>query len=505
MTAIYRTKYPSRTLTVSQAREKRVESISHRLITNALLSRAELASVMGKSFGTDRDVYAQMGYDKTLRFRDYAWRFTRQGIAKRIITAYPEATWRTVPEVIETHSSDLTDFEKQWRNLAMNLSVFYYLNRLDKICGIGRYGLLYLGLNDGKDPAEAVAPNDGLELMYMQPYSEGNAAVKTFVKERKDPRFGLPETYQVKVNFETDAIASEMVDPSHSSATKSHTMIVHWSRVLHAIDGAVESDVYGTPRLEHVWNDLQDLDLIGSGSAEMFWRNAFPGLALEADPGAILEDEDDLEDEIEDYVHGLTRVMRLRGLKVNPLKPEIGDPKEHFEMKMSLISGATGIPKRILMGTERGELASQQDKENWEDRVDERRKNFAEPILLRPFIDRLIDLKVLPSPKGEEDGEEGYSVVWPDIEALNETDQAKVGEQRAKAIKDYLDSGGENVLPIKQFLMLILGFSQPKAQAIIDELIEQIEDEELDVEPEPEPEPPVENKKKRKSSKNRKK
>ena len=69
---------------------------------------------------------------------------------------------------------------------------------------------------------------------------------------------------------------------------------------------------------------------------------------------------------------------------------------------MKLISAASGIPLRIMTGSERGELASTQDDGNWASRIEERQLHFAEPMILRPLIDRLIELRALPEPS---DGE----------------------------------------------------------------------------------------------------
>ena len=147
--------------------------------------------------------------------------------------------------------------------------------------------------------------------------------------------------------------------------------------------------------------------------------------------------------------------------------PQISDPSNHVSILLDLIAGTTGIPKRILIGSERGELASTQDETAWNSRVDERRRNYAEPMILRPFIDRLIDLSVLPEPKG------GYVIDWPSIFAPSEETQAKIAETKAKALNAYmLAPGADMILPPAMFLKLILGLTDEQvleAESIIED------------------------------------
>ena len=53
---------------------------------------------------------------------------------------------------------------------------------------------------------------------------------------------------------------------------------------------------------------------------------------------------------------------------------------------------AYGVPYRILVGSEEAKLASSQDKRTWNERVQKRRDNYLTPMVVRPFVDRLIAL-----------------------------------------------------------------------------------------------------------------
>ncbi len=319
--------------------------------------------------------------------------------------------------------------------------------------GIGQYGVLLLGFDDGADFMQEVTKAG--RLLYLQPYSETNAKIKTWEEDQGDERYGQPKTYSI-----TLASANKLSKAS---------VAVHHSRVIHVAEGTTENDIYGTPRLKAVFNRLQNLELVIGGSAEMFWRGAFPGYAFKEQKDYELDTQamSDLQDELELYMHDLQRYLRLKGVDLEELAMQVASPKDHVEVILDLISGATDIPKRILIGSERGELASSQDEKNWATRIDERRKDFAEPMILRPLIDRLIRLEVIARPRND-----SYSVEWPPIVVPSEKDEAEVGKAKAEALNKYVSGiGAEQILPPELFLRLILGLDEDQIKEA-EELLE---------------------------------
>jgi len=141
---------------------------------------------------------------------------------------------------------------------------------------------------------------------------------------------------------------------------------------------------------------------------------------LEADAQA-------LEEEIEEYIHNLRRVIRTKGVTVNSLGSDVADPRGTFSVLTSLLSGATGIPQRILFGSEAGQLASEQDRANWAARIEERRVLFAEPMILNPFVKMMVAATVLPAPT---------SLVWkwPDAFKMSPLERAQAAAQKARTL-----------------------------------------------------------------------
>lgn len=433
-----------------------------RTLTESVISRAELASKMGLSFGTKRDLYQACGYpsEQDLNYIYFKSRFDRQEIATRIISAPVAATWKLSPGVYEDEDPKVeTLFESTWNDIVLSKNIWSRIKRVDILAGIGRYSIFLLGFDDGEDLSSEVVPDNNRQLLFIQPYSEASATIEEWNIDPFSERYNLPLSYNIKI----------------SRGNTYENKLVHWSRVIHIAEGLLESDIYGTPRLKCVYNRLQDLETIAAGSAEMFWQGAFPGIAYimdkDADPGT--QDIESMDDEIQKYIHKLRRYMKLRGVTPQQLAPNISSPKEQAQLQLQLISAGSGIPLRILVGSERGELASSQDEKNWNERINERRLDWGSNIL-RSLVDRLIHVGVLPTPKD-------YYIDWPNIDSLRENEKATIAETRMKALAAYMNAiGAQDIYPFEFFLQNELGLSQEEIELISKYVDKSFKDEEED-------------------------
>ena len=435
-----------------------------RSMASTLIERSKLASRMGLSYGNKRDIYKALGYTKDLQFDDYYARWQRQDIAKTVVEAKANACWRLKPEIREVDSdpSNPTKFEKDWNDLVRKHKIWHYMARTDRISGIGQYGVLLLGFNDGRELSEEVGKG---ELLYLMPYNESNAVIKKWESDATSERYGKPVTYQLNMK------------EYNQETSKTKPLMVHYSRILHVAEGLTGDDIFGTPRMQPVFNRLQDLELVCGGSGEMFWRGAYPGHSLEQDADATMDAQDktDLEDEMQDYMNDLRRYVRLKGMKMNTLTSQVADPTAHAMIQLKLISAATRIPMRILIGSERGELASGQDENAWNNRVDERRKDFVDPMMLRPFIDIMIQTDNLSKPKDE------YVTNWPPLSEPTEKEAADVSKIKTEAIAKYAGTPGADVLfPPEYFLTMIMNVPDEDVKTIMEDMEARMAEEEDD-------------------------
>jgi hypothetical protein len=325
------------------------------------------------------------------------------------------------------------------------------LSRVDRLTGIGRYGVLLLGLDDVSSQEGFLKQVNGgkRDLLYIKPFGEDSAKIDTFENNPNNERYGMPLIYTVQV--------------ADIASGSSSTVRVHHSRVIHITDDNLESEVYGTPRLESVFNRLMDIEKLVGGDAEMFWRGARPGFQGQVNPDYTMTEEtkNDLKEQIDEYEHNLRRILVNEGVDLKALAQQIADPANHLDVQLTCISAVTGIPKRILSGSERGELASTQDTGEWKTYVQSRREDHAEPHIVRPFVDRLIELKILPEPLQD------YMIDWLDLFSISEKERVEIGKARANAIREYTTNpSAESLMSPEAFFEIGLGLSQEQIDLV---------------------------------------
>jgi uncharacterized protein len=433
-------------------------------LASALVARVGLASKLGMQYGTDRNIYQALGYKSTaeITYDDYLGYYTRHEMGKAVIDRPVKATWQGDIILEESEINTESQFAKAWQELNRNLKLKSVFSRVDRLTGIGSYGVLLLGLDDVKSTVDFLKPAPtGRKIKYIKPIGEKSALIKTFEIDPNNPRYGLPLTYSV--------VIVNMLNQS------SITVEVHYTRIVHIVDDPLESEIESAPRLEVLINRLMDLEKIVGGDAEMFWRGARPGYHGKIDKDFQMTNEvrEGLKDQLDEMEHNLRRYLINEGVDIEALAQQIADPKNHVDIQIQMISAVTGIPKRILTGSERGELSSAQDTEEWKVYVQNRREEQAEMQIIRPFVDRCIELKILPKPSTGY-----YKVKWTDLFAISEMERVKIGQLRSTALRDYTQYPmAESIVPPKAFMKEFLGFDDKQINGINTKTDEEIEEE----------------------------
>lgn len=409
-----------------------------RALSSVLLERMMYARQAGLSFNGARDMYAVLGYNRTLTYADYRARYLRGGLAKVLVDVYPSAVWRGGAEVYEDEDPNAdTPFEQDWKMLDNRLSVWATFQRAHILAGLSTYSIILIG-DGASDLSQPLMRGRGpASLAYLKPYSAesgpggqqrdgrsrsmtAQATIATYDTDPKSPRFGKAGTYQIRQTMQSTPM------PSFPS--------VHWTRVIHVADGLLEDEVYGTPAMEAVWNYLDDLDKVVGGGGEAYWLRANAGLHVNVDKslgmpvppgktpiaGMDADARRALQEKAEELQHQLQRVMVTRGVEITQLSSSVSDFKGPSDAIITLIAGTKRIPKRILVGSEMGQLASGQDKDNWNTQVQDKRTSWAFPGLVKPLVDRLIEFGYLRPPAKPD----AIYVEWPVIEDLTEDEKA---------------------------------------------------------------------------------
>jgi hypothetical protein len=445
------------------------------LLTNANIEFSRLAFMGASLDRRGRDLNRECGYFIGDPPFEYYWElYDREGIATRVNDLYPDETWAVNPEMVENPDpKTTTKFERAFGKLVDNpeTNPWLYGHRVDVLSGIGRYGAILYGFNDGTDeskplpglhsvtgePTSKSGTPKALKLWYMRAFSENMLKVAEIDTNIQSPRYRRPTMY-------TLATYNSVEDPTYTRGSNDGEGIkIHWTRVEHMADNLKNGVIYGTPRMKPVLNRLLDVRKILGASAEMFYKGGWPGHSIEAMPGVTEDlelDAESIKDEMERYYNNIKRYIALVGATVKPLAPNIVDPEKHIEQQLRAIAASLGCPLRVFLGSEAAHLASTQDIQTWNKRIARRQKMYVNPLVIYPIVKRFQSVGVLPMV-------EKYTVNWKDLNALSDKDKADVSLKKAQALLQYVSSGSEKAVSLLHFLTVFMEIPDDLAQSMV--------------------------------------
>ena len=96
----------------------------------------------------------------------------------------------------------------------------------------------------------------------------------------------------------------------------------------------------------------------------------------------------------------------------------------------------------------------------WDERLIYRQTLHLTPNMIVPFINRLVRFGVLPKPLK-------FSVTWPDMDSLTDTEKADIAVKRTMALGQYTQDDIEPSVPFMEFLTLVLKMRKGDAISIV--------------------------------------
>lgn len=462
-----------------QAKEQGINAVQW-MVTNNYIS-AQRADMLRRMFDPRRDVNEECGYLPVIGEQQYRLMYDRE-MGRRVVNVYPEETWKRLPRIFENPDPDVTTpFEESLDAVEQRHHLLHYLQRADELSGVGHYGIILWGLDDGKtldqpvqgweqweeatggnaatgtQQAEPAAPTR--KLLYIRCLDESLIKIVQYERDVANPRYGLPLFYLITLTDFNLHDTTSLTPP-----TDLVQMRIHWTRVTHVADNRKTSEVMGTPRQEPVWNRLCDLRKVLGGSGEMFWKGGFPGISLETQTGyenANLDIEKTRQ-MMADYMNGLQRYLALTGMNAKSLAPQIADPASTFDVQIKAICVVLGVPYRVFMGIEEGVVSGDQATEAWAGRLMNRQTRYVTPMLINVVIQRLIDYGVLAATAKPR----GWQVEWPDLMEMSADDKAGTAVKRTQAFAQYVSAGVDVLVPPMEYLTTVHGFTEKEAKAI---------------------------------------
>lgn len=432
-----------------------------------------------------RSIEDECGFPETITLSEYKFLYDREPIAARVVEVFPKECWLSSPRVYEDEDPEAeTDFEVAWDEVGKSLRgehnwfydeegspVWRLLAKVDCLSGIGSFGVIFLGFDDGRPLNEPVefSPGSGeRKLLYARALSEDLVQVTKRETDKTKSRYGWPTEY----NITMESLEDSSTHFGGSLPVGIDFAAVHWSRVLHVADtwhAETSSEIFAMPRMKQVWNHLLGLRKVEHGDPEAFWKNCVMKVFFETHPqlgGDVNVDEDSLRNMMENFSNGLQPWGMLRGMAAKTVAPAVLDPKSHVESKVKSICVKLGCPERIFYGSQPGGMGGKGDAESsgddWDTRKYSRCVNYLTPCLIVPFVNRLIAVGVLPIP------EEGFHVKWDEPGTLTAKQQAEIGLTRTQAMVAYVGGSVEALMSPMDYLTRELGYSDEEADNILE-------------------------------------
>lgn len=436
--------------------------------------REDVNDMVSRTTTHKERLWDAVNYPSENDLENWEWhqlRYQRQPEARGLIDNISEDTWGGGDIEItddKTTDDEQTPFEQAISRFldgdTTRKRPIHRLTNSDKQGTLGKYAVLVLGFNDDNRPDQPVEDDafDGLEdLNFIFAYDQGCIEDFTTEDDFSSERFGLPVEYDIDVSGEDD---DEQIET------------FHYSRVIHTAEGSTltSSDNVGEYALKNIAHPLINIEKINAAAGEGYWRGAYQGLVLQppTDENGVPMTFDDTDSEgstethrkITKWEQNYDRVINTTG-EVSTLDSTPTNPVPFLESQYRSISMAWGIPQSILMGNETGERATDEDRSQYHELLAGRRQKFAEPIILRPLLNRLIAKGVLPDP------DDGYTVEWPPLEELTEMEKADIFSTRMKALKDGTNGQPSQLVTMEEIRNKWMdGFDAERGSEVPDDL-----------------------------------
>lgn len=402
--------------------------------------RMQMGGLLGMSHDNKRDIYSIYGYEQSISFRQM-WQYSRRhGVANRITHGVAKSCWRDGFGLFDSSEDDANEILIDELSALKKIGMNKKLEQADILNRIGRFSVLFVGVPDGRDPSEEIGKvsGDKLDQIYFKAFAYDGIQIEKQITDKTNPRFGLPEIYTVqKISSGGDQKDREL-----------GSFRVHWSRIVHLNEEALDSEIEGMGQLEPIFNRILDLDKAVGGSAEAYFRNARGKIAYEIDKdfaSTLIKNEsakDAFDEGAKEFANQWKDWVVTAGAKTHVLDTPHASPADTVKAALWEISGYTGIKIRILTGEGGGQLAGSEDQISYNALIAGRQFSFCGPVIVVGVLEILANVGMIKLP-------EDYDVRFPVQQAVTEQQQAEISNKKADTISKVVGAsntpGGDEI------------------------------------------------------------
>ena len=365
------------------------------------------AFVGGDPFADTKHMKAwfDYGYPMAVDFYMHWNMYKRNGLAKAGVDIPVNLCWMDSPTIRSGDDDEHkeTPWEKAANALAKRLKLWRHLRDADRMQRVGRYSAIFIRVRDGLSPDKPLGNIKEGQIIELMPLWEGQ------LEPNDVDQNTASDTYSKPLNYTYSATGT-----GNQNNKAADSFQIHHSRLILLSEDAVGGSIYGTPTNEAGFNALLDWDKIRGSGGEASWLAAANKQILtpkEGSSGSIsAETLDGINDALKDMKEGLDEALFLSGVESTAMNNTVPDPEIYKDMALEEYSASVQLPAKILVGTQSGVKAGDEDTAGLMRMMQSRRVNC-----LNDFIDSFLTwcykYGVLVMP------EDGHTIAWSDLTA----------------------------------------------------------------------------------------
>jgi hypothetical protein len=295
------------------------------------------------------------GYPMQIDFYMHWNMYKRNGLACAGVNIPINLCWIDSPTIREGDDDEHeeTKWERDVKRLIKRLKLFKNLRHADRMQRVGRYSALFMRVRDGQSPDKELGRINADQIVELQPIWEGQLEPNDIDDDITSERFERPINY----TYSATGMGNQ-----NDKASQSFT--IHHSRLIILSEDAVGGSIYGTPANEAGFNALLDWDKIrGSGGEASWLAAANKQILTPTETGNFITAEtlEGINDSLKDMKEGLDEALFLNGVTSTPMGNTVPNPDIYKQMALEEYSASVGIPAKILVGTQTGVKAGDED------------------------------------------------------------------------------------------------------------------------------------------------
>lgn len=334
--------------------------------------------------------------------------FMRNPLAKVIVNDVVEdvfekgfkihCTEDNVEDEEKTDEKLTNEFVDYFKKFAMLPTIMTY-----KLARLYGYSILLIGFNDGRPLNEPAKPRS--KPTYFQPIDKTWISEIVYKKD-EDGHYLMPvkiEAYKMQTEF----VATEYIHPS---------------RVLHFENIGIDILKTGVSALLSCYDDLVVIKHVTWGAGQTMWRSGNQMVSVIGPPRASDAQIKIIDDALSD-INTQTAMAFPYGTMFESHPPSGLNPAPYAKIPIDNIAAATRIPLSILIGTQKGALASSlTDARDYASTLSAIQENIITPLLNNLFW-TLQKANVLPYKK--------FEIVWENTLTMSKSEETLTNYREA--------------------------------------------------------------------------